>query len=114
MKKDVHDLNPGELAIVAIDSNYFAFNALTKKPGNFGVCDTRTDYLVDGDAWKYTTAIPHASIVFVISKHRMHWFATLASTSEREMDVYKIIYQDGIYLIPSNILINPHFNESET
>jgi hypothetical protein len=107
MKKDVHDLNPGELAIVAIKPNATSFNALTKTHNQFG--GSNVHYFLAGELWKYTLSIPHGSIVLVVSKHKVTW-----TFNNLSIDMYKIIYQDGIYLIKVNSLINPYFNESET
>lgn len=97
MTISVHDIEPGQLGLVA--------HKLRTTEPNFLVPQQDPKFLISGQPWKWAGHIEHGTFVLIIER---------LTDGTSEFDYYKVIWGEEVGWINAKHLINPRMNADES
>ena len=106
MNIDVHELKPGALGLIAHKMKPHELNAWVKRIGVDPIPYYSSDLLYpDGSLYMLDKHIPHSTLVLVVSKKQLK-----KCYSNTSWPFYTVIWNEMIYLVKRDLVINPHAN----
>ena len=106
MNIDVHELKPGALGLIAHKMKPHELNAWVKRVGGDLTPYYSSDLLhLDGSLYMLDKHIPHSTLVLIVSKKQLKNYVDTTWT------FYKVIWNEMIYLVRRDLVINPRAND---
>lgn len=103
--RDVHDVKPGALGIVAHEHSIHVLNVWTPRELDRG--QFLSSFLFEGRAYDLTIHMPHGTFVLVVSEHEFLLSNKIATR------FYRIIWNELFCFIRRDLVINPYINNEE-